>query len=120
MAAKFEQALLASPPAPAFKTGSASARTLPLAPPNVRLENMLSRSLSGSRVPSPSSIRRRVPFVMVIDASGAKFFFPAAWGHLPEILGVENVGPRPVKPGEVPSTTVALETFGVTVLKKWS
>ena len=52
---------------------------------------------------------------MAGDVTGAAFFFAAARVHLPYILVVENGGPRLVGPGEAPSTTVALETFGITV-----
>ena len=57
---------------------------------------------------------------MAEDVAGAAFLFGADWGHLLEILVGENGGPRPVEPGEALSTTVALETVGVTILKNWA
>ena len=64
--------------------------------------------------------RASVPFAMAEDVAGAAFLFAADWGHLLEILVGENGGPRPVEPGEALSTTVALETVGVTILKNWA
>ena len=52
---------------------------------------------------------------MLEDAAVAALLFAAAWGNLLEILDVENGIPCPVELGEAPSTTVAPETFYVTV-----
>ena len=108
-------ALLASLLALALVTGAALARPLLQAPCNVRLDGTLRRSSAGARVPSPSSVGRWSYFTMAEDVAGASLLFAATWDHLPDILVVENVSPRPVKPGKAPSTTVAPETFGVTV-----
>ena len=89
-------------PAPSFGTGTASARPLLRAPHNLRLDGMLSRSLSGARVTSPYSVGRWAPFAMAEDVSGTAFIFVASWGHLPDILDVENGGPRLVEPDEAP------------------
>ena len=81
----------------------------------MHLDGTLHRYSAGARVTSPSPVGRHNPFAMAEDAAGAAFLFAADRGHLPEILDVENGGPRPVKPGEAPSTAVAPETFSVTV-----
>ena len=44
--------------------------------------------------------------------------FSDAQVNLLVILVVENGGPHLMEQGEIPSTTVVPETFGVTVLKK--
>ena len=115
MAAQFGRAPLTFPPAPDLGNGAALTRPLLQAPRNVRLDGTLSRSLSGARVTSPYSVGRWAPFAMAEDVSGTAFIFVASWGHLPDILVVENGGPRLVEPDEAPSTTVALETVVVTV-----
>ena len=115
MAAEFGRALLASPPSPAFGTSAALARPLQQAPHNVRLDGLLSRSSAGAKLPYPSSFGRQKTFTMVEDVVGAVLLFSAAWGHLLEILVVENVGPCPVEPGKALSKTVFPETFGVTI-----
>ena len=115
MATQFGRAPLVSLPSPDLGNGAALTRPLLQAPRNVRLDGTLSRSSSGAWVLSPSSVRRCYPFAMSEDVAGAAFLFSAAWGHLPEILVVENGGPSPVEPGEAPSTTVTLETVVVTV-----
>ena len=116
MASQFGRAPLASPPFTDLVNGAALTRLLLQAPRNVRLDGTLSRSLAGARV--PSSVRRRAPFAMGEDVAGTAFPFAAARGHLPDILVVENGGPRLVEPDEAPSTTVAPETVVITVLKK--
>ena len=110
--------LIASPPAPDIGTGAASAKPLLQAPHNVCLDEPLSHSLVGTCVLSLSSCGRRSPFAIAEDVSDAVLFFAAAQGHLPEILVVENGGPCLVEPSKAPSTTVAPETFNITVKTK--
>ena len=52
---------------------------------------------------------------MAEDAAGAATLFAAARGNLPKIVTVENGRLRPVEPGKARSTTVAPDTFSVTV-----
>ena len=93
MADQFGQAPLASPTAPDLGNGAALTRPLLRAPHNLRLDGMLSRSLSGARVPSSSSVGPQAPFTMVEDVAGAAFLFAADWGHLLEILVGEMAAP---------------------------
>ena len=86
MAAQFRWAPLASPPAPDLGNGAALTRPLLREPRNVRLDGMLILSLPGARVLSHSSVRRRAPFAMAEDVSGAAFLFATARGNLQEIL----------------------------------
>ena len=51
MASQFGQALLTSPPDPAFGTGAALAIPLLQVPHYVRLDGLLSRSSAGAQVP---------------------------------------------------------------------
>ena len=115
MSNQFGRAPFATPLVPDFSNGAAAAKTLLQDPHNVRSDGALRRSLLGSWFPPPSSVGRRYFLAMAEDAAGATLLFAAAWGNLPEILTVENGGPRPVEPGKAPSTTLAPETFSVTV-----
>ena len=54
---------------------------------------------------------------MALAAAGATFLLAANQKNLSEIL-VQNSRPPQGEPGKAPSTTVAPETFGVTVYKK--
>ena len=91
------------------------ARPLLQVPHNVHMDGLLSRSSPGAQVPYPSFVGRWYPFTMAEDVLGAFLLFSVAWGHLPEILVVENGGPLLVEPGKALSKTVSPETFGVTV-----
>ena len=51
---------------------------------------------------------------MAEEVAGAAFLFAATWGHLSDILVVENGGPHPVELGKATLTTVTLDTFGIT------
>ena len=69
MAAQFGRAPLASLPSPDLGNDAALTRPLLQAPHNLRLDGTLSRSSSGARVMSPSSIGRRSPFAMSEDVA---------------------------------------------------
>ena len=115
MAAHLGRAPLASPPAPALGAGAAVARILLLVPHNMRSDGVLHHSSAGARFTSASSVGCQSPFAMAEDADDAVFLFAAARGNLSDILTVENGGPRLVEPEEDQSTTVAQDTFSVTV-----
>ena len=115
MLAHLGRAPLVTPPALDFGNLAASYQPHPQAPFNVRFEGTLSYSSACARVPAPSSVRHRSPFVMAGDIAGVALLFFTAQGHLPEILVVKNSGPCLVELGKALSTTVAPETFGVTV-----
>ena len=105
MESQFWRAPLASPPAQNLGTGVASARPLPQAPHNVRLDGTLRRSKAGSKVLSMSSVGLQSPFEMSEAIAGAEFLHAAVQIHLPEILDVENGSPCMVEPSKVTSTT---------------
>ena len=88
MAAQFGRVPLASPLAPDFGTGAASAIPLLQTPFNVSLEGTLSRLLSGVRVPPLSSVGHPALFAMAGDVTRAEFLFAAARAHLPDIFVV--------------------------------
>ena len=69
MAAQVGRAPLASLPSPDLGKGAALTRPLLQAPRNLRLDGTLSRSSSGARVMSPSSVGRRSPFAMSEDVA---------------------------------------------------
>ena len=93
MLAHLGRSPLASPPAPAFGTGTAVARPVLWAPHNVCSDRALRRSLEDARFLYMSSVGRRSPFAMAEDVAGAEFLFAAAWGNLQEILAVKTVSP---------------------------
>ena len=115
MAAQLGRAPLASPPAPALGTSAAVARTLLRLPRNMRSDRVLRPSSAGDRFKSTSSFGRWSPFAIAEDSADSAFLFAATQCNHLEILTVENGGPHLVEPEEAPSTTVAQETFGITV-----
>ena len=78
MAAHFGRALLASLPAPAFRTGASAARPVIQVTCNIHLDGALRLSLVGYWVLSLSSVGRRSPLTMAEDAAGAAILFSAA------------------------------------------
>ena len=85
-----------------------------LAPHNVRSNGVTRLSSAGTRVPTPSSAGRRGPLATALGASSAAFLLTAVCRDLFGYLG-EKIQPPPGEPGKAPSTTLAPETFGVTV-----
>ena len=81
----------------------------------MRSDGALRRSFVGNWVLSLSSVQRPPPLTMAEDAAGAAIVFAGAPDNLPKIVTVENGRPRPVEPGDSPSTTIAPDTFSIIV-----
>ena len=114
MVAQVGRATLAYLSAPAIGTGAAAVIPRRLAPHNVRSNGVTRLSSAGTRVPTPSSAGRRGPLATALGASSAAFLLTAVCRDLFGYLG-EKIQPPPGEPGKAPSTTLAPETFGVTV-----
>ena len=115
MTSQFGQELIAPSPALALWTGTAATKPLLWVPHNVRYNGKICCSSAGAQVPSPLFVRVPQYSAMAAADAGAARLFAAARGKFPEILDVQNGGPRPVTLGKLPSMTVASETFDVTV-----
>ena len=114
MDAQLLQVPLASPIVLALRTSAASAKPLLWVPRKVQSDGLLRPSSRGAQVMSPLFFGVPWDSTMADAVAGTTRLFVAAWGKVLDILD-QNGGPRPVTPGEAPSTAVAPETLGVTV-----
>ena len=114
MAAQSWRVPLASPLAPALRTGAAAAKPLSWSPHSAHLDGLLCPSSWGAWVPFPLFFWVSWDSAMAAAITGAARLFVASRGNFTNILDY-NGGPCPVTPGKVPSTAVAPETFGVMV-----
>ena len=115
MTDQFKRAPLVSLPDPTLWTGVATTKPLLRAPRNVRSDGPLCLSYQGARVLSPLFSGVLWSYTMSDAITVTARLFAATQGNFTDILDNKNGGPNPVTPGEVPSTMVRPETFGITV-----
>ena len=115
IADQFGRSPLGSLPRSAFWNNAAAAKPPLRAPYNLRSDRPPRCSSWGARVLYPLFVGVLWASLMADAVASAACLFSAAQGNFMEILDNKNGGPRPVTPGQSPSTMVAPDNFSISL-----